>query len=154
MWYDRAFAFHEGARILGHHKGDIRVFLFNAAFSIELLLKAINAANGKATQLSHNLLDLAKDAEIPFSDNQNATLELLNEILIWKGRYPTPTKPGRWDNFYDNVLEKHIIRQRNGKVGITRTNPTTVPTIENFEVLWDIANQKWSEIQTDKYKIE
>ena len=153
FWYNRAVSFHEGASILCHHEAHILVFLFNAALSIELLFKAITIANKGDIRLEHNLLDLAKDAEMSFSDNQKNTLEFMSEILIWKGRYPTPTKAGIWNNFQDNVLEKHIIRERNGNVGVTRANPETFPSPENYELLWNIANQKWSDIQMNKQKI-
>jgi HEPN domain-containing protein len=156
FWYNRAVSFHEGASILCRHEAHILVFLFNAALSIELLFKAITIANKSDIRFKHNLLDLAEDAEISFSDNQKKTLEFMSEILIWKGRYPTPTKAGIWNNFQDNVFEKHIIRERYGNVGVTRANPETFPSpnnYENYEVLWNIANQKWSEIQMNKQKI-
>jgi len=127
FWYNFAVSFHEGASILCHHEAHILIFLFNAALSIELLLKAIVVANKSDIRFEHNLLDLANDAEISFSDNQKKTLEFMSEILIWRGRYPTPTKAGRWNNFQDIVLEKHIIRERNGNVGVTRANPETFP---------------------------
>ena len=149
-WYNFAVSFHEGASILYHHEARILVFLFNSALSIELLFKAIVVANKSDIRFDHNLLDLANLAEISFSDSQKKTLELMSEILLWKGRYPTPTNAGRWNNFQDNVLEKHIIRERNGNVGVTRANPETFPSPENYEVLWNIANQKWNEIQMNK----
>jgi len=153
FWYNLAVSFHKGANILCHHEAHILVFLFNAALSIELLFKAIVVANKNKIRFEHNLLKLAKDAEISFSDNQEKTLEFLSEILIWKGRYPTPTNAKIWKNFQDKVLEKHIIRERNGIVGVTRANPETFPSPRNYdvyEVLWNIANKKWSEIQMKK----
>jgi hypothetical protein len=51
------------------------------------------------------------------------------------------------------VFEKHIIRERTGNAGVTRANPETFPSSKNYEVLWNIANQKWSEIQMNKQKV-
>jgi hypothetical protein len=55
-----------------------------------------------------------------------------------------------WDRYFDDVQEKHIIRERDGNVGITRANPETFPSAKNCERLWDLANRKWDEIQLSK----
>lgn len=111
-WYDSAASFHEGANVLGLHKdsfpGGTRVFLTNAAQSIELLLKAIIVAKSGIAPRTHRLLKLARDAGAPFSTSQEATLELLGELLIWSGRYPVPNKAKDWDHYYDEVFERHV----------------------------------------------
>jgi len=65
-WYSSAVSFHEGANVLRQHKdsihGGMRVFLTNAALSIELLLKAIIVAKGGIARNTHELLGLARDA--------------------------------------------------------------------------------------------
>lgn len=119
----------------------------NAALSIELLLKAIIVAKGGIAPQTHELLDLAGDAQIAFSESQKATLELLREILKWSGRYPVPNTAKAWDHYYDHVLERHVIREREGNVGRVRANPETFPSVTNYEALWDLANRKWDEIQ-------
>ncbi|HKN21215.1 MAG TPA: hypothetical protein VJX73_07355 [Terracidiphilus sp.] len=153
-WYRSAFSFHEAANILGQHIDSIRrgqlVFLANAAVSIELLLKAIIVAEGGKARITHELLGLARDAGVAFSNNQEATLDWLSEILKWSGRYPVPNKEEDWDHYFDDVQERHIIREREGNVGITRANPETFPSVENCGRLWDLANRKWDEIQLSK----
>jgi hypothetical protein len=150
-WYGSAISFHEGANILWQHKDSIRrgslVFLMNAALSIELLLKAIIVAKGGVAPQRHELLDLARDAEVAFSKDQKATLELLGEVLKWSGRYPVPNTEKAWDHYHDDVLERHMIREREGNVGRIRANPETFPSVENYEALWNLANRKWGEIQ-------
>lgn len=150
-WYSSAISFHEGANVLGQHKdsihGGMLVFLTNAALSIELLLKAIIVANGGIAQNTHELRGLARDAGVAFTRNQEATLELLGEILKWRGRYPVPNKEKDWDHYYDVIHERHVIREREGNVGIVRANPETFPSVKNYEVLWNLANRKWDEIQ-------
>jgi len=153
-WYRSAVSFHEGANVLGQHIDSIRrgmlVFLANAAASIELLLKAIIVAEGGIAPRTHELLGLARDAGVAFSNNQEATLDWLSEILKWSGRYPVPNNEKAWDHYFDNVQERHIVREREGNVGITRANPETFPSVKNCEKLWDLANRKWSEIQLNK----
>jgi len=149
-WYGSAISFHEGANILWQHKDSIPrgmlVFLINAALSIELLLKAIIVAKGRVAPQKHELGDLARDAQVAFSKNQIATLDLLGEVLKWSGRYPVPNTEKAWDHYYDHVLERHIIREREGNVGRVRANPETFPSVQNYEALWNLADRKWDEI--------
>jgi len=126
----------------------------NAALSIELLLKAIIVAKGRIAPKTHELLDLAREAGVAFSKNQKAMLELLCEFLKWSGRYPVPNTERDWDHYYDQVLEKHIIREREGNVGRVRANPETFPSDKNYEELWDLVNRKWGEIQTNKQQTQ
>ena len=150
-WYGSAISFHEGANVLWQHEDSIRkgtlVFLLNAALSIELLLKAIIVAKGGVAPQTHELRELACDAEVPFSKDQIATLELLAEVLKWSGRYPVPNTERAWDHYHDQVLERHIIRKREGNVGQVRANPETFPSVQNYEAIWNLADRKWEEIQ-------
>jgi len=150
-WYNSAISFHEGAGILAQHKdsiqGGIRVFLVNVALSLELLLKAIIVAKGESPPPTHELRSLADKAEVEFTKSQKTTLELLEEIFKWSGRYPVPNKAGDWDTYHDQIFERHIIRERAGNAGLTRANPETFPSVENCDALWTIAKQRWEEIQ-------
>jgi HEPN domain-containing protein len=125
-WYDSAISFREGANVFGLHKdsipGGTRVFLANVALSIELLLKAIIVAKNGIAPRTHRLPRLVHDAGVPFSTNQEATLELLGELLIWSGRYPVPNKAEDWDHYYDVVFERHVIRVREGSAAMVLAN--------------------------------
>ena len=153
-WYGSAISFHEGAEILWQHTDSIRkgmlVVLMNAALSIELLLKAIIVAKGGVAPQKHELLDLARDADIAFSKSQKATLELLGEVLKWSGRYPVPNTEQAWDHYYDHVFERHVIREREGNIGRVRANPETLPSVKNYEALWNLAIRKWDEIHPQR----
>ncbi len=154
FWHDSAASFHEGANVLGLHQdsfpGGKRVFLTNAALSIELLLKAIIVAKSGIAPRTHRLLKLARDAGVTFSTSQEATLELLGELLIWSGRYPVPNKAEDWDHYYDEVFERHVIRVREGNAAMVLANQETFPSAKNCEKLWDSANRRWGEIQINK----
>ena len=153
-WYSGAVSYYEGANVLWQHKdsihGGMRVFLTNAALSIELLLKAIIVAKGRVAATNHKLPRLALDAGISVTENQVATLEFLGEVLKWSGRYPVPTKEEGWDHYYDVVHEKLVIREREGNVGRILANRERFPSIEVYKKLWDIANQTWGEIQSQQ----
>jgi len=155
-WYGSAISFHEGANILWKRKDSIPrgmlVFLINAALSIELLLKAIIVAKGGVAPQKHELRDLARDAEVAFSKSQIATLELLGEVLKWSGRYPVPNTEKAWHHHYDHVLERHVIREREGNVGRVRANSETFPSVQNYEALWSLADRKWDEMQMQRAK--
>lgn len=150
-WYNSAVSFHEGASILAQHKdsisGGIRVLLVNVAISLELLLKAILVAQGELVPSTHELRSLADKARVNFTKSQKTTLEHLEEILKWSGRYPVPNKPSDWDRYHDHILEKHVIRERAGNTSLVRVKPEIFPSIENCDELWAIANHRWDEIQ-------
>jgi HEPN domain-containing protein len=153
-WYRSAISFHEGTEILWQHTDSIRrgslVALMNSALSIELLLKAIIVANGGVAPQHHKLPDLARDADIAFSKSQKATLELLREVLEWSGRYPVPNTEQTWDHYHDHVLERHVIREREGNIGRVRANPETFPSVKNYEGLWNLAIRKWDELHPQR----
>jgi HEPN domain-containing protein len=157
-WYDSAISFREGANVFGLHKdsipGGTRVFLANVALSIELLLKAIIVAKNGIAPRTHRLPRLVHDAGVPFSTNQEATLELLGELLIWSGRYPVPNKAEDWDHYYDVVFERHVIRVREGSAAMVLANRETFPSARNCEKLWDLASRKWDEIQLNKQQTQ
>jgi HEPN domain-containing protein len=150
-WYNSAISFHEGASILAQHKdsiqGGTRVFLVNVALSLELLLKAIIVAQGESAPRTHELRDLAVKAGVDFTESQKTTLELLEEIFKWRGRYPVPNKASDWDIYHDQIFERHVIRERVGNTSKTRANPETFPSIENSDALWTIVSRKWDEVQ-------
>ena len=98
-------------------------------------------------RLHHRLYLIFRDAGIAFTKNQEATLELLGEVLKWSGRYPVPNNEKAWDHYYNDVHEKHVNREREGNVGRIRANREPFPSIEVYKKLLDLANQKWSEIQ-------
>lgn len=151
FWYSLAKTYHESALVLDRNRNEIhqgiRAFLFNAALSLELLFKAIIVAKGQDIPNRHDLRDLAKTAGISFSDNQRTTLEMLSEVLIWRGRYPTPTKESSWDHYYSQVEKKHLKIERSGNTWRTLANRETFPTLQNYEKLWNQTDPKWLELE-------
>ena len=88
-------------------------------------------------ELNHNLIQLSKDSGVNLTKDQECTLELLSEIIIWNGRYPIPKKEEQWDNYHDVILEKHIIRERDGNTFRTLAHRGRFPSIENYKKIWD-----------------
>jgi HEPN domain-containing protein len=150
-WYRSAASYHEGANVLAQHKDSIDrgmlVYLTNAALSIELLLKAVIVAGGGTAPKTHELPKLARSAGVAITKNQEATLEILGEILKWSGRYPVPNNESAWDHYYDVVHERHVIREREGNIGRLRANPETFPSVENYGAIWNLVKRKWDQIQ-------
>ncbi|AVF95354.1 HEPN domain-containing protein [Vibrio diabolicus] len=136
-WVTRAQSFKAAATVLS--QSDISEvqypYFYNAAISLELILKAVALFKGKGIPKTHKLQDLARNLDLPFSIEQLDTLELLSEIIIWSGRYPVPNKDSHWDNYHNVVQNKHIIRDGN----ITRACPKRFPTLENVSNIWDIC---------------
>ena len=141
-WYDLACGYYLAAELLDEFSDriprDTRQFAFNAALSLELILKAILAR--KLTDIpnrsgGHDLLGLSELATIPISDYQRQTLDLLTETIIWSGRYPTPNSESKWDHYQDVTFESHITRTAHD----TMANRDTFPDWNNYSKIWAIC---------------
>jgi HEPN domain-containing protein len=150
-WFRRACQFNSVANLINDNPQlEINAaYYFNAGLSLELALKSIIIAKSKPFGKTHTLIDLSKDAGIRVSKDQECTLELLSEIIIWSGRYPTPTREEYWDNYYDKILEKHMIRQQIGNTGSLLKNESRFPTHRNYQALWKICKNEFSHLQPE-----
>lgn len=121
-WIGRGRAFKDAAELLA--KSDEYSppipFYYNSGVALELVLKAIAIAKSIKFETTHRLNDLCKLIGLIITKDQECTLELLSELILWSGRYPVPKKEGQWNNYHDVVQEKHIARKREGNVGMTR----------------------------------
>ena len=113
-------------------------FYFNAGLSIELGLKAVAVAKSKDFPKTHRLIDLVRFSGIEITLDQEVTLELLSEFIIWAGRYPVPKKADDWDKHHDDILEKHKIRTQKGNAGSVLANQDRFPTLENYHRIWNL----------------
>ncbi len=115
-------------------------FYFNAGLSIELGLKAIAVAKSIDFSKTHNLNKLVELSGMEITSDQETTLEMLSEIIIWAGRYPTPKNEDTWDKYNDEIKEKITIRSKKGHGGSVLANPLRFPTLENYHCIWSIIN--------------
>jgi HEPN domain-containing protein len=141
-WHALAFGYHRAAELLNEFPArvprDTRQFAFNAAISIELILKAILAR--KLIDIpnrfgGHDLLALSDMAVVRVSENQRKTLDLLTATIIWSGRYPAPNTEAKWDEYQDFTFESHVIRTKRS----TMANRDTFPDWNNYSKIWAIC---------------
>lgn len=145
-WYNLAIGYNRAAQLL-HEFGDriprdSRPFAFNAALSLEQLLKAILARKKIDIPTrgdGHDLLLLSERASLPISDNQKKTLDLLTATIIWSGRYPAPNSESKWDEYQDFTFESHVIRTTIGNVSTAMANRDTFPDWSNYEKIWSLC---------------
>jgi HEPN domain-containing protein len=146
-WYDRALSFHEAAIVLhdaqDRIKTGFRVFLFNAAISVELVIKAILVTEGKSIPFDHRIRDLANAAKVSLDADQMHTLGFFSEIIVWLGRYPAPTTEQQWDQFHDNVFEQHKVRSSRNNVYTVAATARKFPTKENCMKIWSACAAKY-----------
>jgi HEPN domain-containing protein len=143
-WYSLALGYRAAAELLNEFRDriprDTRPFAFNAALSIELVLKA-NLARKRIDIPSrgggHDLLALSDKASVMLSDNQKRTLDLLTATIIWSGRYPAPNSETKWDEYQDITSESHIVRTTVGNVSSVMANRDTFPDWDNYLKIWD-----------------
>jgi len=150
LWYSNALGFNEASLVLHKNQDEIsqglKIFLYNAALSLELMFKAILAAKGEVIPASHILINLCAKSKVNFDEDKKCTLELLTECFLWLSRYPAPTSEKRWGNYHDVIVEKHKICSKSGNTYTTRGNPKRFPSLENYEYIWDKCSKKYYEI--------
>jgi HEPN domain-containing protein len=151
-WIRRAKAFKDAAELIA--KSDEYSppipFYYNSGVALELALKAIAIAKSLPFKTTHRLNDLCELIELKLTKDQMYTLELLSEFIVWSGRYPVPKKQEQWNNYHDVVQEKHIIREREGNVGMTRANRDRFPTLHNFSTIWKICEAEYKSVIAGK----
>ncbi len=142
-WLSLANSFRAAAEILDEEHdripSDSRPFVFNAALSLELLLKAILVKKQleiPSGSTGHNLCSLCVKAQVPLDEHQMVTLELMSEEIVWAGRYPVPKREKDWNEYHDKILEKHIIRETIGNVTTVLANRKTFSNRDNYEKIW------------------
>lgn len=74
--------------------------------SFELLIKAHCVAAGIRFSQTHDLVALAKTANLTTSNNENKLLNLLSAYVLWDGRYPIPKKTEHLKNHWTNQTTK------------------------------------------------
>jgi HEPN domain-containing protein len=142
LWSSKANEFNDAAKLMyelrGGPSGFSVVGAFLAAVSIELILKAHLTKRAAVSRKGHDLRTLLDQAGLSLSEDKCHTLDLLSEIHIWRGRYPTPNKDHQFARFYEEILEQHIVRTRSGSVSSVLADQSRFPTLKNYNALWEI----------------
>ncbi len=145
-WHSLALGYHAAAKVLEECRNkiphDTRPFAFNAALSLELILKSVLARKRidiPTGSNGHDLGLLADRARVALNENQKLTLELFTETIIWSGRYPAPKNELKWDDYQDRIIESHIVRKTVGNVSTVMANRETFPNWENYSRIWAIC---------------
>ncbi len=150
-WHSLAVGYHRAAELLNEFPDriprDTRPFAFNAALSIELILKAILAK--KLIDIpnrigGHDLLKLSHLAFVPLTENQRKTLDLLTATIVWSGRYPAPNSESKWDEYQDLTFESHVVRTTVGNVSKVMANRDTFPDWDNYSKIWAVCTVEYA----------
>ncbi|MFT6140726.1 MAG: HEPN domain-containing protein [Psychromonas sp.] len=144
-WMKRAIDFKEAAILIAKSDDYSPPFpyYYNSGIALELALKSIAIKQSKDYKKNHRLNDLCTLVGLKITKNQECTLELLSELIIWSGRYPVPKKEGQWNNYHDIVQEKHVVRESEGNVHRTLADRDRFPTQENFLTLWALCETEY-----------
>jgi len=114
--------------------------------SIEAMLKAILVAKGLDAPASHDLLWLARHAEMQLDATETGLLALLTECIIWHGRYPAPLpKAVHAVAKLGKLTEKHLFTRsvrEGGFVIMTPRRPNPLAW-DGFDKLWSRFNSEF-----------
>lgn len=132
-WLNKSIEMNEAAKLV-HEKDSnflASVLLMLEGYSIELALKAIYALeeNSRPIQYKHGIARLAKDLKIGLSQFEHEFVEVLQEYVIWAGRYPETMKHSQADyDLLDNKTSK--VFWKKGKLG--KMNILTPSEVNSF----------------------
>jgi hypothetical protein len=123
-----------------------RVYRLLCGLSLELLLKSIVVARGKKVQHHHRLIDLGKDAEVPFEKKHEGLLKILTEVVYWSGKYPTPKGEEEWGSLVELEREHLFDKVLLGESGLTALQGNGALDWEGYSELWGIAFNTMSDV--------
>ncbi|MCI5121871.1 MAG: HEPN domain-containing protein [Candidatus Electrothrix sp. AUS4] len=123
------------------------VYRMLCGMALEALLKAIIVESKNEPRQTHNLKQLAQDADISYSKEDQKLLLILSEAVIWDGRYPVPKKETNWDNLIE-LKKDYLYNKRPFVKGSTMMtySPNDKLNWESFQNLWSIPMTKLYEI--------
>lgn len=120
------------------------VYAMLCGMSLELLYKAIVVAKGnEPNTLNHKLADLASDAGLSVTKQQQDLLEILSESVIWDGRYPVPKKQEHMNKLIKLRNEHLYDKKPLGKLHVL--SPNCALNWESFNRLWSDAFEVYSQ---------
>lgn len=154
-WYNRATDLHRSALILYDTLPDGRLNLYDpcllvAGLSIEVMAKANQVKRLQKfddSKYKHHLITKIIDAlDLPFNEDQLATLRIFEESVIWLGKYPRPKN-------MDIAREKmDALWEKNGEPGwagqVLSVSLKRWPTKENYLCIWQILFENYWETPT------
>ena len=113
--------------------------ILTPVFRLNLILKSVVIAKGKDFDANHRLNDLCVDAGIKLTKDQACTLELLSKSLSGGVATQHQKKKGKWDNYHDVILEKHIVQESEGDIA----HKDRFPTLENYLKIWGLCEERY-----------
>jgi hypothetical protein len=117
------------------------VYLMLCGMALELLLKTILLEQGKEPKLTHNLVELAKDAGLSFDEKQLGLLSILSESIYWDGRYPVPKEEKRFAQLAE-LRKEHLFEEVPIGTGILKFYRS------NGALRWESFNELWQFIHS------
>jgi hypothetical protein len=110
------------------------VYKMLCGMSLELIFKAALVAKRIKVKHTHNLVDLANQANLQYSDKNKEILNLYTESVVWEGKYPTPKCEENLEQFFQ-------AKQNNTPIG------GKLSQLAEYEALfdWTSFNQIWSQ---------
>jgi len=106
--------------------------------ALEALLKSVILESGNEIRTTHNLNQLARDAEVAFTNEQQKVLQILSEAIIWHGRYPVPKKQQHWDDLGDLTRQTlYDAKSLSSGSNLQVYSPNDSLSWKSLQELWD-----------------
>jgi hypothetical protein len=148
-WMNKSNDLKRAASAVFESGQDDSVFRMLCGMSLEAMFKAVVLELGNAPPTSHNLNQLARDAGLTYSKDDQKLLQILTEAVIWDGRYPVPLKEQHWDEL--NEIEKECLydrRRLGNSSSLEILTPNDRLSLDKFLELLNVAADKLFAIAT------
>ena len=110
------------------------VYLMLCGMALELVFKAIIVAQNQEPPSIHNLIELARKADVEYSDDEEGLMQILSESVIWEGKYPVPKKQEHLEQFNELCLEHLYDKASLGSLEVLKSNDS---------LSWESVNNLW-----------
>ena len=90
--------------------------------SFELLFKSISIQRNLNFSATHQLVDLANSANLKLAKDEEETLRVLTEYILWDGKYPVPHKKSYLENHWKHQDRVAYDNEKLGKLTFQRSN--------------------------------
>jgi hypothetical protein len=110
--------------------------------ALELAYKATLVEEGKEPPMKHDLVELARLADIKMNEDDELTLKIWSHLIVWDGKYPVPKNKPQMEEF-GNLVEETLWDQVDGTPFKRRNN----------RLKWDDFNKFWAQARERYFSV-
>lgn len=131
------------------------VYRMLCGMAVELVLKAIVVESGDTVNMNgHDLVDPWQQVSLPLSDQERRLLSVLSHDVVWAGRYPTPKKEVKFNEYLDTCDEALYDREPIAPdSSLSVMEPNHALDWTGFQSLWQRASNCYWQLRAQNQSV-